>query len=108
MLKKFVTKPKIPQAQKDAEKEKARSDPFTYKRRDPAIYNPANHLAILLSLQKSPGSTYKDVRQAVTRGNYGIPTEKDIEHFKDQFRFRSSEVYRPIRKGYEYKILKGP
>lgn len=112
MLKHLTTKSKKTAEQKAAERKKAEQDPFNYKRRDPTMYNPFNHIAMMYAHTKAPpGTSYKEIREATTRRYHGIPSTMELEMLKEkeaQRMFRGPEVARPARKGYEFKILPGP
>lgn len=116
MLQYLTTKSKKSPEEKDAEMKKAQADPLNYKRRDPPMYNPFNHLALAYAYHTSPKhKTYKQTREMVSRRYHGIPTTEDLRGFIDkeeakilseaERQFRSQDTEKPVRRGYEFQIL---
>lgn len=82
-------------------------DPFTYKRKD-RMLSPIEYF----KLKRAQGMTplkipFEDFKQTYLESKYNIPSEKSLDYMRKQAEmFRSSEVARPVRKGYEFQILK--
>lgn len=108
--------------EKRLETEKAREDPLNYQRRDPAIYNPIKFIKYLNAKRKSKAlseATGIPFRETYSKLAYGIPTTEELMRLRqDEERAIMSEIARdaeqqfrestprPVKKGYEYQILK--
>lgn len=118
---KVPKKPTRTDSQKEAEKKKAREDPFNYQRKDPPIYNPITFAKYLLAKHQSRkriGASEIPFRERYTDYAYGIPTSARLMQFRqDKEREIESEIQReakrqfreespkPVKSGYEFKIL---
>lgn len=81
-------------------------DPFTYKRKD-KLLNPVEYFKLSRARSKFPSIPFEDYKQAYLESKYNIPSEKSLDYMKRQAeQFRSSEVKRPVKPGYEFQILK--
>ena len=109
-------------SQKLAEDKKAREDPINYKRRDPPIYDPIRFAKYLFVKNKSKAmskSVETPFRETFTKAVYGIPTSAELMRYRQEReraieseiarnaeeQFREATV-RPVKKGYEFQILK--
>lgn len=115
-----MRKPPTPEqvSRKEAEAKKAKDDPLNYKRKDPSL-NAIDYLKLKLLVEpksKRKGITSQQLREGLSKIRYGIPTTPELEGLREEKerailseaerQFRSSEVARPVRKGYEFQILK--
>lgn len=81
-------------------------DPFTYKRKNKWL-TPIEYFKLNRAQSKFPSIPLEDYKQAYLESKYNIPSEKSLDYMRRQAeQFRSSNVERPIRKGYEFQILK--
>lgn len=82
-------------------------DPFTYKRPNKWVTNPLDYMKLKQAHSKFPSIPFENYKQAYIESKYNIPSEASLANMKRVAeQFRSSEAVRPIRKGYEFKILK--
>ena len=81
-------------------------DPFTYKRKD-RMLTPVEYIKLNMAQRKFPSIPLEEFKQSYLESKYNIPSEKSLEYMRKQAEmFRSSEGARPVRKGYEFQILK--
>jgi hypothetical protein len=81
-------------------------DPFTYKRKEPWL-TPIEIFKLSRAQSKFKSIPYNDFKQSYLETKYNIPSDKSLAYMRDQaLQFRSSEAERPVKKGYEFKILK--
>lgn len=113
---------KLTSSQKQEEDKKAREDPLNYKRRDPPIYNPIRFAKYLYVKNKSKDmskSVETPFRETFTKAVYGIPTTAELMRYRqERERAIESEInreaerqfreptQRPVKRGYEFQILK--